>query len=102
VEETLTRIVKAFIDSGPIGLLALVSIITNVFAFRWVGSVYATLGAIQERRVIERDAVVTALQSAANGLEDVAKLTPEVVEALRVLRDIKEIILPEQPPRKRR
>jgi hypothetical protein len=79
VEDAISSIVKAFINSGPVGLLALGEAIAIGVLFRWLKSVYSTLGAIQERRVTERDAVVTALKSAADALEDVVKLAPQLI-----------------------
>lgn len=95
-------LIRSLITSGPVGLLAAGELLGIVGLVLWLRSVYAILGAIQERRVMERDAVVTALKSAADGLDDVARLAPEITEALRTLSDIKDIIFPDPAARKRR
>lgn len=96
----MDKLIESLINSGPVGLLAAASMLTNIGAVLWLRSVYATLGIIQERRVAERDAVVTALQSAADGLDDVARVTPEV---LALMRNINDMICPEpMSPKKRR
>lgn len=95
----MEELIHALLNSGPVGLLATAAILGNLFLVAWLRSVYKTLGEIQERRVMERDAVVTALKSAADGLDDVARMTPELIELLRV---IKEMICPDPLPRKRR
>lgn len=76
-------IVNAFINSGPIGLLALISIAANLGLVKWLISVYRTLGEVQERRVQERDEVVKALQAAADASEDNARIMPMVISILR-------------------
>lgn len=104
----MEKLIESLINAGPVGLLAAGELLAIVGLVVWLRSVYAVLGAIQERRVAERDAVVTALKSAADGLDDVARVTPEVLEKLGSIEDlmkvIKDMILPdpEPLPRKRR
>lgn len=83
MEGIAAGIVNAFINSGPVGLLALISILANLGFVKWLISVYRTLGEIQERRVLERDEVVKALQSSADAAEDNARVAPLVVQCLR-------------------
>lgn len=95
----MEKLIESLIASGPVGLLAAGELIAIVGLVIWLRSVYATLGIIQERRVAERDAVVTALQSAADGLDDVARVTPEVLD---LMRNINEMIFPNPPSSKKR
>lgn len=78
-------VVRAFINSGPIGLLALISIGANFGLVKWLISVYRILGEVQERRVLERDEVVKALQSAADAAEDNARIAPLTIQCLRAV-----------------
>lgn len=85
MEQIAGGIVNAFINSGPVGLLALISIGANLGLVKWLTSVYRTLGEVQERRVLERDEVVKALQSAADAAEDNARIAPVLIQCLRAV-----------------
>lgn len=98
MEEIASSVVKAFINSGPVGLLALISIGANLGLVKWLISVYRTLGEVQERRVQESNEVVKALQAAADAAEDNARIAPVIVQVLRAVMPYLPGIAPDDTP----